>query len=41
MANTQEAIQAAEDFLERINDTSLEYSIDTGEYNDIDQVNPG
>lgn len=41
MANTQEAIQVAEDFLERINDTSLEYLVDTGEYNDIDQVNPG
>jgi Tfp pilus assembly protein PilE len=31
-ANTQEAIQVAEDFLERINDMSMEYSIDTTKY---------
>lgn len=33
-ANTQDALQVAEDFLERINDMSLEYQIDTGKYSD-------
>jgi len=38
MANTQEAIQAAESFLERLNDTSIEYMINTGVYGDAEYV---
>lgn len=33
-ANTQDAIQVAEDFLERINDMSIEYIIDSSKYPD-------
>jgi hypothetical protein len=38
MANTQEAIQAAESFLEKLNDTSIEYMINTGVYGDAEYV---
>lgn len=33
-ANTQDAIQVAEDFLERINDTSMDYEIDIDQYDE-------
>lgn len=32
MTNTQKAVQVAEDFLERVNDLSVDYEIDTGKY---------
>jgi len=32
MTNTQKAVQVAEDFLERVNDLSIDYEIDTGKY---------
>ena len=41
MANTQEAIQAAESFLERLNDTSIWYLIDTWAYSESENINNG
>lgn len=39
MANTQTAIQVSENFLEMLNDKSLEYKINTGKYASGDDVN--